>query len=214
MEIAGSRNLCSLALITLLVGGFVVAGCGSVEKPSGLIGMTRNPPIEVGVVRLPNENPHRTTRSNVLKGKGDGLMLVFFGYTSCPDVCPTTLADIRLALADLSPQQRESVEVGMVTVDPKRDTGKVLNGYLGHFFAEDTFASFVPRSPEQLARAEKAFDASHELGKPGKDGSYEVGHTAQVFAVDSNGLVRVEWPFGTPAQDITTDLRALIPENR
>jgi len=139
-------------------------------------------------------------------------MLVYFGYTFCPDVCPTTLADVRLALADLSPDQRASVEVGMVTVDPKRDTGKVLNGYLGHFFAKDVFASFVSRSPEQLARAEKAFGASHELGKPGKDGSYDVDHTAQLFAVDSNGVVRVEWPFGTSPEDIAADLRTLLSD--
>jgi protein SCO1/2 len=202
----------SLALITLLAGMVLVAGCGSGEDSSDLYGMTRTPPTDVGNVRLPDENPNHANQSDQLRGHEDGLMLVYFGYTFCPDVCPTTLADLRLALADLTPEQRDRVEVGMVTVDPKRDTGKVLTTYLGHFFEKDAYAAFVPGQPRQLALAEEAFGASHNLGKPAPDGSYDVDHTAQLYAVDSDGIVRVEWPFGTDSDDIAADLEALLSE--
>jgi len=201
-----------LLLAFALIGAVLLAGCGSGDQSGDLNGMTRTPPTEVGNVQLPNENPKTRSALTQLKGEGDGLMLVYFGYTFCPDVCPTTLADLRLALAELSPQQRERIRVGMVTVDPKRDTGDVLNAYLGHFFHRDAFASFVSGSPVQLSKAEMAFGASHKLGIPDAEGRYDVDHTAQVFAVDSDGVVKVEWAFGTSADDIAADLKSLLDE--
>jgi protein SCO1 len=62
------------------------------------------------------------------------VLLVYFGYTSCPDICPTTMADIRLALEACHRDLAERVSVAMVTVDPERDTTEVLTGYLGYFF--------------------------------------------------------------------------------
>lgn len=139
-------------------------------------------------------------------------MLVFFGYTFCPDVCPTTLADLRLALAELTPQERRLVEVAMVTVDPERDTAKVLNQYVGHFFPGDSFAAFRTDDPGRLAQVEDQFKAAHELGKPKADGSYEVAHTAQVYAVDDRGVVRLEWPFGSGSEAIAADIRLLLED--
>ena len=90
-------------------------------------------------------------------------MLVYFGYTSCPDVCPTSLADLGAALDRLSPQERRRVQVGMVTVDPKRDTPKVLTTYLGHFFEGTTTHAFRTTDPAELARAERVLRAGHSV---------------------------------------------------
>ncbi|MGB0120743.1 MAG: SCO family protein [Solirubrobacterales bacterium] len=210
---SGSWTRFSVLLATFaLIGAVLLAGCGSDDQTEGLNGITRTPPTEVGNVQLPNENPKTNNRIAQLKGGDDGLMLIYFGYTGCPDVCPTTLADTRLALAELSPEQQQQVEVGMVTVDPERDTARVLNGYLGHFFDRDAFASFIPETAAQLSKAESVFGASHKLGEPDEDGAYDVDHTAQLFAVDSNGEVKVEWAFGTPADEMAADLKTLLNE--
>ncbi len=145
-----------------------------------------------------------------LKPPSAKLLLVYFGYTSCPDVCPTTLADIRNATDKLTPAQRKRVEVGMVTVDPKRDTSKALPEYLGHFFPGGVVHAYRTTDPARLSRAEKAFGAMHEIGTLKKNGDYLVAHTAITYVVGSNGDVLVEWPFGTLSADIAFDLRRLL----
>ncbi|MCB0875032.1 MAG: SCO family protein [Solirubrobacterales bacterium] len=198
-----------IALAALCVAA--LSGCGSGgDEQAELNGMTRTPPTEVGTVSLPDESPGGDGRMTGLEGEGDGLMLVYFGYTSCPDVCPTTLADLHMALEEMPADQADRVEVGMVTVDPERDTPKVLNGYLGHFFDADGFDSFRTTDMDELARAETAFGASSKIGKPDRHGDYDVSHTAQVYAVDDTGRVLVEWPFGTPSDDIRSDLERLL----
>ena len=200
-----------ILIATMLLSTAVVfSGCGSDDGPAGLKGIVREPPMQVGSISLPNENPATKASLNYLKGSGDGLMLVYFGYTYCPDVCPTTLADVRLAIEKLKPEDQKRVTVGMVTVDPGRDSGKVLNEYMGHFIDEAAFATFRPRDKAGLARAEKAFGASSSLSKKRKDGSYDVSHPAEVYAVDSNGEVPVEWSFGTDWEDIASDLATVL----
>lgn len=204
------RPLARVGAVVMPVLILIVSGCGSGGDDDQLNGMTRTPPLEVGRVSLPDESPGGGGRQTELRGAEGGLMLVYFGYTSCPDVCPTTLADLGMALKGMPDGQARRVKVGMVTVDPSRDTPRVLNGYLGHFFAPERFASFRTTDKDELARAESAFGASSKLGKPDRHGSYEVAHTAQVFAVDATGKVLVEWPFGTTSEDIRSDLERLL----
>lgn len=199
-----------VTLPVLVLVLLVASGCGSGGDDGELNGMTRTPPTEVGDVSLPDESPGGEGRSTPLRGEGDGLMLVYFGYTSCPDVCPTTLADLNVALKGMTDDQADRVKVGMVTVDPERDTPRVLNGYLGHFFGVDGYDSFRTTDMDELARAEKAFGASSKLGKPDRNGDYDVSHTAQVYAVDGTGKVLVEWAFGTSSDDIRSDLERLL----
>ena len=216
MEVLGIRSVTLGRVLSATVLAFVLAvlaaGCGS-DSSEELNGITRVPPATTDNVTLPDESPESKGKPVALKGEDNGLMLVYFGYTSCPDVCPTSMADLRLAMADLDPEQRERIQVSMVTVDPKRDSGKVLNGYLGHFFDQGEYHSLRTEQPGQLAQAEKAFGASHELGKPDAEGEYDVSHTAQIYAVDDRGVVQVEWPFQTDPELITQDLKNLLENN-
>jgi protein SCO1 len=205
----------AVALVTaVLIGGCGAGGDSGTAAPDSeqFAGMTRNPPLKVDGASLPNVNPDRKNRDRGFRAEKDGLMLAYFGYTFCPDVCPTTLADLRLALAELDPDERDRVEVAMTTVDPERDTAKVLDGYLGHFFPKGSFAAFRTTDADRLARVEREFNAAHEIGPRDEDGSYEVSHTAQIYAVDENGTVRVEWPFGTGQEEIAGDLKRLLSE--
>lgn len=186
-----------------------LAGCGS-DGGEQLNGATRTPASQVGDVTLPAfENGARRAKPAAMRAD-TGVLLVYFGYTSCPDICPTSMADLGAAIEQLPQDQRRRLEVGMVTVDPKRDTGAVLNGYLGHFFPGVTTYAYRTTDPATLARAERAFGASHELGEPNAEGAYDVSHTAQIYAVDRTGTVLVEWPFGTRPDAIAGDLQALM----
>lgn len=197
-------------VLVLLAGTLAVTGCGAGDEPPELAGMTRQPTLNVNGASLPQTNPRRSVPGNRMTGRKDGLMLLYFGYTFCPDVCPTTLADLRLALSKLDPFDRKRVEVAMATVDPERDTPEVMNRYVGHFFPDGDFASFVPANSRQLARAEKAFKVAHQYGKKDRKGNYDVAHTAQIFAIADNGEVMVEWPFGTDPDSVAGDIRLLL----
>ncbi len=139
------------------------------------------------------------------------LLLVYFGYTSCPDICPTTMSDITVALADLPDDQADRVSVMMVTVDPERDTETVLVDYLGHFF-DDAVAARTT-DPAELDAAGEAFGAQWEIAahEPG-DEYYDVAHSAITYVVDDTGTVVVEWPFGFAIESMTSDLKTLLKE--
>lgn len=209
-----SREWLVSAVILITLSVVILVGCGGDKPTTGPNGITREPPAQTKNLTLPDESPSSGGNPVRLRGGEDGLMLVYFGYTSCPDVCPTSMADLRLALAELDQDQRDRLQVSMVTVDPRRDTARVLNGYLGHFFEEGTFHSLRTTDPEQLNKVEKAFGASHELGKPDRDGGYDVSHTALIYAVDENGTVKIEWPFKTDPELIAEDLQTLLAEKK
>lgn len=203
------------ALLVALCAALVLGGCGFGESsgsgPSNeFTGIVRNPPLKVGDDSLPQVNPDRSLGGDHFRAGKDGLMLTYFGYTFCPDVCPTTLADLRIALTKLTPAEKEEIDVGMVTIDPKRDTPKVLNEYLGHFFPRPMYGAFRTTDEKRLGRVETSFNASHELEKLDKDGNYSASHTAQVYAVDDRGVVQLEWAFGSRPDDIATDIKKLL----
>lgn len=206
---ARARRLIAAACTGLAIAA-TVAGCGGNDDAPTLNGFTRTPPARVGAVGLPDVAPGAGGRTLRFRAERGGLLLAYFGYTYCPDICPTTLADVRLALGRLPAAQRRRVTVAMATVDPERDTPKVLNGYLRHFFS--TWHALRTTDPAALRRAEKPFGARHEIGPEKADGDYDVSHTAVLYAVDDAGVVRVEWPFGSAPEDIAADLRTLLAE--
>lgn len=135
------------------------------------------------------------------------IVLMFFGYTSCPDVCPMTLAEARRVLEGLE-GQAERVTFLFVTVDPERDTPKILGNYLKAFHpaivgltgTQDELAAVYQ---EYGIIAEK--ETLHESAV-----GYSVNHTARVFLVDSEGRLRLSYAFGTPPEDILEDIRHLL----
>jgi protein SCO1/2 len=182
----------------------LAAGCGS-EEPEALRGIVRDPPLEVADVHLPEASTSTLVPMTAPEGE---LHLVYFGYTSCPDVCPTTLSDISVALDDLPDDLAERVTVAMTTVDPERDTADVLTGYLDHFF--DDGLALRTDDPAQLSAAAAAFGVQFEVA-PHEDGdAYDVSHTAMTYVVDDTGTVVVEWPFGFETESMTSDLTDLL----
>jgi protein SCO1/2 len=133
------------------------------------------------------------------------ILVVMFGYTNCPDICPATLSNLKNAKSKMG-DDASRVDIAMVTVDPERDTAEILPRYLSSF--TDRFHAVVPASPEELAAAEAAFEASSSVTKV--DGRVEVSHTGTAYGVDDTGTVAVEWPFGIDVPSLVNDLTLLL----
>ena len=137
------------------------------------------------------------------------VVLVGFGYTYCPDVCPTTLADLALVRKKLG-ADAERVQVIYVTVDPERDTVERLRAYMNAF--DKTFLGLTG-TPEQLAGVRKAYGVStRKTVMDKKSGAYLVHHSASVHVIDGAGYLRIMAPFGTPVEDMVHDVRLLLKE--
>lgn len=138
-----------------------------------------------------------------------GLLAVFFGFTHCPDICPTTMADLSRALELLGSPRSERVAVAMATVDPGRDDAAVLDRFLRRFFPAGRYHGLRTDDEETLRRVQRAFGvASQRTLRP--DGTTDFGHGSVVVVVDDHGDVRVLWPFGVASRDMAEDLRVLL----
>ena len=182
-----------------------LAGCRS-SGATELSGVTRQPPLAVSEVTLPEVTEGAPGTFHFQAAPGE-VLLAYFGYTNCPDVCPTTLADVRDALGELDEEDASRVELAMTTVDPARDTGGVLNAYVGSFLPR--FRVLRTEDPAELEAAESAFGARSSV-TTGDDGRVEVTHTGTLYAVTPDGSVAVEWPFGTTVDVLAHDLELLL----
>ncbi|NRT57100.1 SCO family protein [Sphaerotilus uruguayifluvii] len=140
-----------------------------------------------------------------LKGK---VAVVFFGYTQCPDVCPTTLTALAETQRLLGPDGQRLVGV-FVTVDPKRDTAPLMKAYVGSFSPD-----WVPLrgSADEVAAAAREFKIFYRE-VPGKtESSYTIDHTAASFVFDPQGKVRLYVRHNTPPADLAADIRTLLAQ--
>ena len=194
-----------IALASLCLALFLGA-CN--DAGAGLMGVVRTPALEVGGVELPSADGGPM---EMVAPDGE-LLLVYFGYTSCPDVCPTTMADVSAALVDLPPDKADRVRVAMVTVDPERDTDEILAGYLAHFFSRGI--ALRSDDPTALEAAATAFGVQWQIEEHEPGDPYDVAHTAVTYVVDDHGRVVVEWPFGFETEAMTSDLNLLLERSR
>lgn len=139
------------------------------------------------------------------KGK---VTLVFFGFTQCPDVCPTTLAELAAVKRDLG-KDGERVQGVFVSVDPQRDTPAILKAYMAAFDPSFVALRGTPEQTQTAARNFKVFYAQ----VPGRtEGSYSVDHTAGTFVFDAQGRVRLFVRYGSGAEALRHDLKLLLAE--
>ncbi|MCS0588983.1 SCO family protein [Massilia norwichensis] len=137
------------------------------------------------------------------KGK---VVIVFFGYTQCPDVCPTTMAEMAGVMQKLGPQA-DQVQVLFITLDPERDTQPLLASYVPAF--DRRFVGLYG-TPEQTAKTAKDFKVFFSK-VPGKDpGSYTIDHMAGSYVFDRDGRLRLFIRHGGSADAIVHDIRQLL----
>ena len=138
-----------------------------------------------------------------LKGKWH---LVFFGYTHCPDTCPTTLNELALALDRLG-KARGAVGIVLISVDPERDTPEVLKSYVASF---DAPIAALTGTPDAVAQAAKAYRVYYAK-RPRADGGYDMDHSAVIYVMDPEGRFTATFTPDTPADAIATRLQKLLP---
>ena len=142
--------------------------------------------------------------TQAMRGK---VLLLFFGYTYCPDVCPTFLATGAQALNRLTAEERRRVRLVFVSVDPERDAPQVLAQYTAYFHPD---MLGVTGTPAEVAAAAKLYDAHYVRQPPRPDGSYAVDHSTQTYVVGANGKLVAVLDLGTPVGSVVEIVRKLL----
>jgi len=136
-------------------------------------------------------------------------VLIFFGYTFCPDACPTTLSKLAAVYRKLGPDAQR-VKTLYISVDPQRDTPAVLKADLSNF---DVDALGLTGSKPEIDRVVKAFGAAYEIvPMPNSAAKYSVAHTTSLYALDANGHTRIEFAYEAPVDEIVDGLRAILAQ--
>jgi protein SCO1/2 len=169
-----------------------------------LAGIVREPAPVVDATPVPSlTNPGNDV---VFRAEQGGFQAVYFGYTNCPDVCPTTMADWAITLRRLPEELAAQVSTVMVTVDPDRDND-ILPGYVESFVADAEAAGTT--DADVLAAAAAPFGVSYEV-VTNDEGEVEVSHSGFLYLVDDQGRLVVTWPFGTSSTEMAADLEQLF----
>lgn len=191
-------GIASLTLVSLVILLAVVFA-----KPASFRGTEYGTPYpiapQIELIRSNNE----TFRISDQKGK---IVLLFFGYTSCPDVCPTTMAELKLVMDELG-DQADAIQVVFISVDPERDTPEKIQKYVERFNTE-----FIGLSGtvDELSAVWENYGVFREVVESNSAFGYIVNHTARVYLIDTAGNLRLSYGFQTPMEDIVSDLEILL----
>lgn len=190
-----------LALLFLLLALGTLAGCHREEKlPFRLTDVSGHmPDLDF---KLTDDRGKPVTGADY-RGK---VVVLYFGYTHCPDVCPLTMAQLHVVMQRLGPLA-DKARILFVSVDPTRDTPPVMHAYVNAFDPRAVGLTGDPRDVEALS---KRYRSAYTREPDGKDGNYEVSHSSAMYVFDSKGAARV---LATPADsqdDLVHDLHLLL----
>jgi protein SCO1/2 len=200
-----NNRILLVGLAAFLLIGAVAAGVLFFSTAGEFRGTTYEQPYPVAKdIELTRANG---SSFNLYEARGK-VVVLFFGYTSCPDVCPLTLAELKQALEQLGGERAKQVQVLFVTVDPQRDTPKRVQEYVNHF--NPNFIG-LSGTESELAQVWNNYGVFREItqAEPGEEG-YSVDHTARITVIDQDGNMRVSFPVETPVEDIVHDLNLLL----
>ncbi|MDE2317434.1 MAG: SCO family protein, partial [Xanthomonadaceae bacterium] len=152
--------------------------------------------------RLTDDNG-KTVTAEDYRGK---VVLLYFGYTHCPDVCPLTLAHLHVVMQQLG-KQADKVRILFVSVDPTRDTPQALHEYVRAF---DKHTVGLTGSAGAIEALTKRYRAAFSREPSGEDGNYEVSHSSAIYVFDRDGHARVLSTPITPQADLVHDLKLLL----
>ncbi len=197
------RSRASLPVALLALVALVLTGC-SKSSASSFSGSVLPRPYHVPSTSLVDTGGRPFSLADSTHRR---MTLVFFGYTHCPDECPTTMATLASAMLQLDAADRARVQVVFVTTDPARDTGPVIRHWLDRFDS-----SFVGLTGPLPAITQVATDVGVPVlkGKRLPSGGYDVTHGTQVLAVDGKNTVPVVWTLGTTAPEFAHDIHQLL----
>ncbi len=192
-------------IVAAACAGLLLAGCdklGLAGKSPGFHATDITGAEFARRLELPDTDGKMRTLAD-WKGK---VMVVFFGYTQCPDVCPTTMAELSQIRKSLG-VEGDRIETVFVTIDPERDTPQVLKAYVGNFGPGFTA---LRGSAEQTAAAAKEFKVFYAKAPGRTPGSYTMDHSAASFVFDASGRARLYVPYGGDTKNFAADLKRLV----
>ena len=190
-----------IAIASLLGVAALLAGCDSSPKaPAFQLTDITGAQFARDFQLIDHNGKPRTIAD--FKGK---VVAIFFGYTRCPDACPTTMGELALVMKELG-KDAERLQVLFITVDPERDTPEVLSRYVPAF--HPSFLGLYGDA-EATARTAKEFKIVYQK-QPLKDGGYSVDHSAGSYLYDTSGRVRLFAQYGQGAQPLLHDIRLLL----
>lgn len=155
-------------------------------------------------IQLPDHNGQQRSLKD-FKGK---VVVVFFGYTQCPDVCPTSMQEMAEVKRMLG-KDGDRLQSIFVTVDPERDTAEMLKAYMGNF--DPSFLA-LRGTPEQTAAVAKDFKIYYKKVDGKTPTSYTMDHSAGSYIYDTQGRLRVYYRYGSGAEALAADVRTLLKE--
>ena len=200
------RKTLLVGLIVFLLVGAVALGVFLFSEPANFRGTTYAEPYPAAPEFELASAKDPTFQLRETRGK---VVALFFGYTSCPDICPTTMAELNQALQELG-DQADQVQVLFVTVDPQRDTPERVQEYVNHF--NPSFIGLSGSEPE-LAKVWNEYGVFRQVVEGTSAAGYLVDHTARTTLIDQQGNLRVSFPFDTPVEDVVHDLDLLLRES-
>ena len=216
----GARRLCGALLPAAALAA--AAACAELRP---LHGTVYDPPREAPALRLARGEGVGGTPFD-LAGERGRVVAVFFGYANCPDVCPTTLADLAKVADTLDAEDRARFRVVFVSVDPARDTPAAADAYARRFHpsfvgvtgpeaqvlgiarAFGVAATAMPGGPAPDSAGGHDEHAGHP--PPSSPAAYQVVHGGSLFLVDPDGRIRTVHPTGSPVADVAADVRKLM----
>jgi protein SCO1 len=196
--------------LTVIVAGFLIgalAGAAALivtRAPTGPEVATTGTALIGGPFTLVGRDG-KTVTDRAFRGK---YMLVFFGFTHCPDICPAELQVMSAALDALGPKANEIIPI-FITLDPERDAPPVVTGYVMNF--SPRFVGLTG-SPEQIAEAAKAYRVTYSKFQEDetKPGDYSIDHSALVYLMGKDGEYLTHFAYGTPAAKMAETLRRYL----
>ncbi len=192
-----------LASLVVVLGATLIALTLFVirAQPPALHGTYLEPPLEAADFELASADGR--VRKSDYEGR---LVVLFFGYTMCPDVCPTTMSRLRRAM-ELLEDDSGDVQVIMISVDPERDTPENVLSYARAFRSD--FVGLTG-AQEEIDRVAADYGIFHAKAEGSAATEYLVDHTAAVMVLDRNGNTRLIWSFEITPEEMAEDLRYLV----
>jgi len=135
------------------------------------------------------------------------LVMLYFGYTWCPDICPTNLALFSRVLNELSPQELSQVQPIFISVDPSRDTPQRLREYTTYFHEK---LIGITGTPEEVARTAALYGVAYRAVNPDTETNYAVDHSADTYIIDRDGRLVQRLPHGTSVEVMLTAIHSLL----
>ena len=191
-QVTGLVAVAALVIVGVLLAGGLAWDKWREAAPTAKIG---------GPFQLVDTRSGKTVTEQDFKGK---WLLVYFGYTHCPDACPTALNDLSLALDKLG-DKRQAMAPVFITIDPDRDTADVMKDYVASFAPD---IAGLTGTSEQIGAAEKAYRV-YAAKHPTKDGGYDMDHSSIIYVMDPSGRFVTNFTHETDPDQMAAKLMSL-----